>query len=289
MPPANRRQVCARCDRPPCVCYCAFIPSPKLVTQFKVHCIQHPNEFKRKALSSVPVLGHALESMSLEVTTTSTFTVGENESVLLLFPGSTATVLTSADLTPNLTLVVVDGTWKEAKQIVQRDPTLRALRRVVVQSTATSLYGTLRREPMEGCLSTLEAVAAAISVLEGQTSTETTLLSMFQQVVALQQEYVHAGVQRNLSFYDGVPKPARVLQEVAVTVPEALEDGESHWYEVYLTQHSVSGIATTSNGDRFFGTHSQAIGYVAALNAGRVRGHRFGVRRFHILTNQSQG
>ncbi|ETW04211.1 hypothetical protein H310_04553 [Aphanomyces invadans] len=271
------RQTCDVCGRPPCVCFCGVIPLPKLKTRFNVHCIQHPNEAKRKALSSVPLLQHSIENFTLEVATSTKLTHDSDEVVLLLFPGPTATVLSTANWRPNLTLVVVDGTWKEAKKIVHNDPVLQSLPRVVVQSTATSLYGALRKEPMDGCLSTLEAVAQAISDLEGQTSTEEILLAAFESVVARQLDFLNAGIQRTLAIFDGIPKPSPVLQEVVVSVPE--EAGDESWYEFYKVQRNVAQTKETLHGVPFYGTHSQAIAQLAQLNAGRTRGNRFGARR----------
>ena len=62
-------------------------------------------------------------------------------------------------------LLFVDGTWAQAKRLMSWWPALSSLPRVVVNTAgAGSLYGTLRREPLPGCLSTLEAVALCLQV-----------------------------------------------------------------------------------------------------------------------------
>ena len=60
-------------------------------------------------------------------------------------------------------LVVPDGTWAQARRIVQRVPALRALPRLPVAAPPGTLR--LRRPLVAGGLSTLEAVAAALRAL----------------------------------------------------------------------------------------------------------------------------
>ncbi|MGE0577388.1 MAG: DTW domain-containing protein, partial [Reyranella sp.] len=64
-------------------------------------------------------------------------------------------------------LVVLDGNWAQAKALWWRNAWLTRLRRFVVLPFGPSLYGDLRREARAGAVSTLEAVALALSVLEG--------------------------------------------------------------------------------------------------------------------------
>merc|ERR1711904_132203 len=59
-----------------------------------------------------------------------------------------------------VTLIFVDGTWRQAKSMVYQSPCLKQLPRVVFTPSAPSGYK-LRQPPEPGCLSTLECVAAA--------------------------------------------------------------------------------------------------------------------------------
>ncbi|KAF0692524.1 Aste57867_16408 [Aphanomyces stellatus] len=275
----QQRAVCPTCKRPLSVCFCDLIPSPKLTTRFHIHCIQHPNEAKRKALSSVPLLEHALAQFTLEVATQTTMLQDDSSPTVLLFPGPDATILSPTSLRSNLTLVVVDGTWKEAKKIVQHDPRLQSLPRVLVHCDQASLYGTLRKEPLDGCVSTLEAVAEAISVLEGQRDTQATLLRAFGTAVARQQAYVNAGLERNKEFYGGVPKPVPAMQSAAVALPVVDDhDAVAAGYRFYRIERDVAGQRCVFHEERFHGTYAEAMVASAALNEGRPRGRRYGVR-----------
>jgi DTW domain-containing protein YfiP len=62
-------------------------------------------------------------------------------------------------------IVVLDGTWSQAKALWWRNAWLLKLRRLVLTPSRPSLYGRLRREPRRECLSTLEATAEALTFL----------------------------------------------------------------------------------------------------------------------------
>jgi DTW domain-containing protein YfiP len=68
----------------------------------------------------------------------------------------------SAAVPPPTRLVVPDGTWPQARRMLQRIPELRALPRLALPSARPALR--LRR-PAAGGMSTLEAVAAALRAL----------------------------------------------------------------------------------------------------------------------------
>jgi DTW domain-containing protein YfiP len=81
-------------------------------------------------------------------------------------------------------IVVLDGNWSQAKALWWRNPWLTKLRRFVVVPDAPSLYGDLRREARPDAVSTLEAVALALSVLEGDAAMRETLLVAFRALLA---------------------------------------------------------------------------------------------------------
>jgi DTW domain-containing protein YfiP len=59
-------------------------------------------------------------------------------------------------------LVVLDGTWSQAKTLWWRNAWLLKLARIVVHPREPSIYGKLRKEPRREFVSTLEAVADAL-------------------------------------------------------------------------------------------------------------------------------
>jgi DTW domain-containing protein len=80
-------------------------------------------------------------------------------------------------------LVVLDGNWSQAKALWWRNPWLTKLRRFVVVPDGPSLYGNLRKEARPDAVSTLEAVALALSALEGGDVREW-LMSPFREMIA---------------------------------------------------------------------------------------------------------
>jgi hypothetical protein len=80
-------------------------------------------------------------------------------------------------------LVALDGNWAQAKALWWRNAWLTRLRRFVVVPTGPSLYGNLRREARPGAVSTLEAVALALSELEGDPAVPERLLLAFREFI----------------------------------------------------------------------------------------------------------
>ncbi len=81
-------------------------------------------------------------------------------------------------------VVLLDGTWKEAKTLWWRNPWLLKLRRLVLNPQHPSRYGRIRREPRREALSTLEAAALLLKHLDGGPEIEAALLSALDRLVA---------------------------------------------------------------------------------------------------------
>ena len=63
-------------------------------------------------------------------------------------------------------IVVLDGTWSQAKTLWWRNAWLLKLPRIVIRSSRRSLYDQIRKEPRHGCLSTVETVGEMLQALE---------------------------------------------------------------------------------------------------------------------------
>lgn len=81
-------------------------------------------------------------------------------------------------------LIALDGNWAQAKALWWRNPWLTKLRRFVVVPDGPSLYGDLRREARPDAVSTLEAVALALQVFEGDAAVRERLLVPFRELLA---------------------------------------------------------------------------------------------------------
>ena len=81
-------------------------------------------------------------------------------------------------------VVLLDGTWKEAKTLWWRNPWLLKLRRLVLNPQRQSRYGRIRREPRREALSTLEATALLLSHLDGGPEAAGALLGALDRLLA---------------------------------------------------------------------------------------------------------
>ncbi|MCA9646847.1 MAG: DTW domain-containing protein [Myxococcales bacterium] len=90
----------------------------------------------------------------------------DDSNVLLLHPGPEAELLDAHFQQPPgpVRLVVPDGTWTQTRQMLRREPRLKALRQVVLPRGKPSIYA-LRRGVTPDGLCTLEAIARALRAL----------------------------------------------------------------------------------------------------------------------------
>jgi DTW domain-containing protein YfiP len=88
---------------------------------------------------------------------------------LLLYPEEGAPVLTLEDRPSHL--VVADGSWRQTTRMVYRDPVLARLKHVTLPPGPPGRYR-LREAPRDDALCTLEAVARALELTEGERGLE---------------------------------------------------------------------------------------------------------------------
>jgi hypothetical protein len=80
-------------------------------------------------------------------------------------------------------VIVLDGTWSQAKALWWRNAWMLKCRRIAVNPKRPSLYGRLRREPRRESLSSLEAAAFVLSRLEQNPEIETAMLASFRAML----------------------------------------------------------------------------------------------------------
>jgi DTW domain-containing protein YfiP len=182
------RVSCARCLRPEPFCVCAQLPV--LASPIRVVILQHPRE-ARLAICSAWLTHVALAGSELHrgIRFQDHPRVRElcaAPGTALLFPGAGATPAGELRAMPPATLLVIDGNWPQAQKMLRANPAIAALPRVSVVAAAPSGYGGLRREPEEGHLATIDAVAEALSALEQDPRRYAPLRAAFRRAVELQ-------------------------------------------------------------------------------------------------------
>ena len=99
-------------------------------------------------------------------------------------------------------IVVLDGTWSQAKTLWWRNAWMLKCRRLALAPARASLYGKLRREPRREALSSLESVAMLMAWLERKPEIEVKLLKSFETML-----------ERYRSVKAGVKKPGQSGRE----------------------------------------------------------------------------
>jgi DTW domain-containing protein YfiP len=193
------RHRCLRCRRPPAVCWCdALAP---IANPTHVVFLQHPRE-ARVPVSTCRMAHLSLANSQMHVAWSPDDLPGLAERLAgpdtyILFPSADATEVGALTRTPR-TLVVVDGTWSNAKKLVRRSPLLRGLPGLVCRPEFVSRYR-IRREPALHCLSTIEATAHALEHIERAPGRYAPILRAFERMVDVQLDYVgrRAGAMRH--------------------------------------------------------------------------------------------
>jgi DTW domain-containing protein YfiP len=98
--------------------------------------------------------------------------------------GVTKEGVSTGKVTEAAGLVVLDGTWSQAKALWWRNAWLLKLQRVSLVPRRASAYGVLRKEPRKEALSTLEAAAQALVGLGEDPTIEVELSRRFEVMLA---------------------------------------------------------------------------------------------------------
>src|SRR3954454_12252658 len=80
-------------------------------------------------------------------------------------------------------IVLLDGTWSQAKALWWRNAWMLKCQRVILGPKQPSRYGKLRREPRRDGLSTIEAAALLLGSLEKRPDIAVTLHSSFERML----------------------------------------------------------------------------------------------------------
>ncbi len=188
---------CARCRMHVNRCFCGEIPTLDLGTRVSV--LIHAKELKRTsntgrlatlALTNSDLHIRGVKGQSFEAKNI----LDEAYQPLLFFPSDDATELTPAFVSKfkkPIQLIVPDGNWRQASKVNTRYPEFADIPRVVISAPNTSQY-VLRKETTPEGMATLQAIAVAMSVIEGP-ETGTELMKLYD--LKLKQTLIGRGVK----------------------------------------------------------------------------------------------
>ncbi len=170
------------------LCICEFFPSLTLKT--KLSLIIHSKELKRttntgmlavKSLTNSQVFVRGLKESPLDFQ----IVLDPDYRSVLFFPSKDATDLNKDFVQQSskpIQLLVPDGNWRQASKIHYRYSELKNLPRVMIKSENTATQH-LRKESSAEGMATLQAVAYAFGVLEGEIA-QKALLDLYQLKLA---------------------------------------------------------------------------------------------------------
>jgi DTW domain-containing protein YfiP len=185
--------VCETCFKTEALCFCKELKP--IATRLEVLILQHPQE-PDKELGTATLAHLSLPKSTLKVglswrnlsAAVGKQTQNSKWAVLYLGSGAKTSTKQEAQLVEGLTLtdkngvplkpedskkamseiegiIILDGTWSQAKTLWWRNAWLLKVRRAILNPTHKSLYGKLRKEPRKECLSTIESIAETLTAL----------------------------------------------------------------------------------------------------------------------------
>lgn len=198
-----------RCRRPRRVCYCAALTS--IPTTTRVVILQHPRE-RDMPIGTARMAHLCLPNSELHVGVrwqederVAQVLADTQRPAVLLYPGRDARDILREPPRGPVTLVVIDGTWSQAKNVVRDNPVLQALPRYAFAAPEPSEYR-IRKEPEAEYVSTIEALMHVLGVLEGQPERFRGLLVPLRTMVDRQIECQRTS-PRTLVRHAKKPKP----------------------------------------------------------------------------------
>ena len=218
-PPADLNVDCPRCLKPQALCVCEGITP--FDNKLSLLILQHPQEQDRElgtarltvlhlkdALlkiglswpSLTRILGRSADPQRwaiLYLGSVKAAAALPDRDIVVVNKKGTAVHYQDSALSEIEGVVVLDGTWSQAKALWWRNGWMLKCKRIVLGPKRPSRYGRLRREPRSDGLSTLEAAAMLLARLESKPEIETALNASFERLLARYRElHPHPGRRR---------------------------------------------------------------------------------------------
>jgi DTW domain-containing protein YfiP len=205
--PAEATPDCPRCHKPQALCICdSIVP---IENRIALLILQHPQEqdralgtarltalhFKHAVLKiglSWPSLSKALGRPVHDPSRWAVLYLGSAKVADLDTDRDIVAINRKGEIEDNQRavlkdiegIVLLDGTWSQAKALWWRNAWMLKCQRVILGPARPSRYGQLRREPRRDGLSTIEAAAMLLASLERRPDLAATLHGSFERMLA---------------------------------------------------------------------------------------------------------
>ena len=136
-------EICSGCEKPKSLCICDRVET--VATKVRVVILQHPRESDVRINTARLVelqLERAERHVGIKLAEVPAFEARLTDPAappILLYPGAEALDLAEAPPAGPVTLVVLDGTWWQAKKLFQQNPELAKLPRYSLSPSAPTL------------------------------------------------------------------------------------------------------------------------------------------------------
>jgi DTW domain-containing protein YfiP len=176
------RQYCSKCNKAKSTCICQWLQVQS--NQIPILILQHTDEIK-KTLGTARIAELGLERA--KVVSNTNFLMNECFDVLDVFKASKPILLYANKMTNSPfhieldlscallisetqssrfdSVVVLDGTWRNTREILHKNSWLHALPTIALTNVGESRYR-IRKASQENTLATIEAVSTLLSVLD---------------------------------------------------------------------------------------------------------------------------
>jgi DTW domain-containing protein YfiP len=207
---ADPNAECPHCRKPPALCVCEGIP--RIDNKISLLILQHPQEqdrelgtarltalhFKDALLkiglswpSLTKILGRSTDPQRwaiLYLGSVKAEAVLPGREIVVVNKNGNAVDHQDQALREIDGIILLDGTWSQAKALWWRNGWMLKCKRVVLAPKRPSRYGRLRREPRSDGLSTIEAAGMLLARLERKPEIETALNASFERLLARYRE-----------------------------------------------------------------------------------------------------
>jgi DTW domain-containing protein YfiP len=161
---------------------------PQLTTRTRILVLQHPRE-QRVAIGTARMAHLCLPGSQLRVgidfsrdPVVADFLNGAQLLYPVAGPAGDPKDVSELPRDREINVVLVDGTWSQAKKLVRLNPEIAALPRVSFRPRVSSQYR-IRREPADFYVSTIEALAELLTLREPENGPFDALLDPFRLMV----------------------------------------------------------------------------------------------------------
>ncbi len=196
-PENTGRPLCLKCLKSQTTCYCGDVKPFR--TQFQIVLLQHPKE-RKKAIGTARMAHLTIENSTLicgkdfnENQRVNAMIADPSLHCVILFPGPQSLNLSQIPekerscqfpAQKKLVVFVIDGTWAAAKRMLRQSDNLLKLPQICFTPKRLSEYK-IRQQPMEHCVSSIEAVHQLLGLLDPSTPADH-LLELFRDMVEMQ-------------------------------------------------------------------------------------------------------